>query len=68
MLKISIVRNQNPIKHHYVPKAYLKQFANTDAQFFQIRKHYEDISLKHISQVCDNKDYFKIQYSEFFQK
>ncbi|MGJ1485993.1 DUF4238 domain-containing protein [Sphingobacterium multivorum] len=54
----------NPINHHYVPRVYLKQFANNDSRFYQLCKQYRGISEKHVSQVCYVKDYFKILMEE----
>lgn len=54
----------NPINHHYVPRVYLKQFADKDSRFYQLCKQYRGISEKHVSQVCYIKNYFKIQREE----
>lgn len=54
----------NPINHHYVPRVYLKQFANSDSRFYQLCKQYRGVSEKHVSQVCYVKDYFKILREE----
>jgi hypothetical protein len=53
-----------PIAHHYVPKVYLKAFADQRRHFFQLRKKYRRISRKSISQVCYTPDQFKIQRDE----
>lgn len=58
------MKSKDPVNHHYVPKVYLKQFAQEDNCLFQLCKQYRGISKKHISQVCYEKDYFKFQREE----
>lgn len=59
-----------PVKHHYVPEVYLKPFADSNKQFFQLRKKFKKIASKSVGQVCYEKNYFKIQRKEtlFFYK
>lgn len=58
------MKTQKPVNHHYVPRVYLKRFADKYGCFFQLCKKYKGISSKHVSQVCYIKDYFKIQREE----
>ncbi|MFD2966543.1 DUF4238 domain-containing protein [Sphingobacterium bambusae] len=58
------MKPSNPTKHHYVPRVYLKRFADENSEFFQFSKQYKTISQKHISKVGYKHDYFKIQREE----
>ena len=55
------MKHGNPIKHHYVPRVYLKRFADHNNQFYLFSKQYKGISEKNISQVGYRIYYFKIQ-------
>ncbi|BAV08642.1 Protein of unknown function [Filimonas lacunae] len=58
------MKSGQPKNHHYVPKVYLKRFADENSDFFQLCKKYKSISTRHISQVCYEREYFKIQREE----
>lgn len=49
-----------PKNHHFIPKIYLKAFANHQQQLFQLVKGHPNISPKTISQICYHLDYFKL--------
>jgi hypothetical protein len=53
-----------PGKHHYVPQAYLRPFADHQEKFYQYRKQYGKIAQKGIVQICYERDYFKIKREE----
>lgn len=57
----------DPVKHHYVPEVYLKSFADSKKQFFQLRRKYKKITTKSVGQVCYEKNYFKFQRQEALQ-
>jgi hypothetical protein len=57
----------DPVKHHYVPEVYLKSFADSKKQLFQLRRKYKKIAIKSIGQVCYEKNYFKFQRKEALQ-
>lgn len=50
----------NPKNHHFVPEVYLKEFANSGKQFFQLKKDYKTISPRSVGQVCYQPYYFKV--------
>jgi len=49
-----------PKKHHFIPKVYLKEFANSKTELFQLSKDYSKISIKSISKICYKPYYFKL--------
>lgn len=49
-----------PTNHHFVPKVYLKEFANSQKQIFQRSKERNHIASKNISQICYKPNYFKL--------
>lgn len=54
----------DPIKHHYVPKAYLKEFSNSQKNLFQKIKGDEIVSIKSIGQVCYKLNYFQLHLAD----
>jgi Protein of unknown function (DUF4238) len=50
----------NPKKHHFTPEVYLKEFANSQKQFFYIKKGFTKITPKTVGQVCYIPNYFKL--------
>lgn len=49
-----------PKNHHFIPKVYLKEFANYKKELFQLSKSYSKISIKSISNICYRPNYFKL--------
>jgi len=54
----------NPINNHYVPQVYLKAFADSQKQIYQLKRKYRKISQKRIAQICYEPNYFTIQKDE----
>lgn len=53
-----------PKDHHFVPKVYLKEFANSQKQLYQLIKGNTNISIKSIGQICYKPHYFKFHLSD----
>lgn len=54
----------DPRQHHYVPKVYLKSFADAAGNLFALNKKYRSIRKRHITQVCYGLNYFTITKEE----
>ena len=54
----------DPINQHYVPKTYLKSFANSQKILYQFKRRYRKISQTTISKICYEPNYFTIQREE----
>jgi Protein of unknown function (DUF4238) len=63
LLKVDF-KMSTPKNHHYVPKCYLKEFANSQANFYQILKGKDNIVIKNISQVCYLPNFYKLNPGE----
>jgi len=54
----------NPVDQHYVPKTYLKSFANLQKVIYQVKREYRKISQTTISKICYEPNYFTIRREE----
>ncbi len=52
--------NNQPSKHHYVPVCYLKFFTDNETHLWKRQKDRIKASHKHPSQVCWERDFYKI--------
>jgi hypothetical protein len=46
--------------HHFVPEVYLKEFSNSQKQFFHLRKGASKQNNRTVAQVCYKLNYFKL--------
>ncbi len=53
-----------PKNHHFIPKVYLKEFANYQQHLYQLYKSHKNISIKSTSQICYKPNYFKLSSLE----
>jgi hypothetical protein len=53
-----------PIDQHYIPKVYLKAFANAQKVLYQLKKNHHKVTQTTVSKICYSPHYFTIQREE----